>query len=770
MRMETIEKSGRFWRGLNALALVCLATGSSFVAGALLSVQGALPEASAISAYRPTATTKVWSTELQADGSVKHTLLARVSRENREPVALKDVPLQVQRATVAIEDRRFWDHKGVDPRRILKAALVNVESKEYRQGASTISQQLVRNVWLTREKTILRKLKEALLAIELERKFSKQEILEMYLNQVYYGRGAYGIETAARLYYGKSVKDLTLDEAAVLAGLPQRPRDLCPFDHPRAAKQRRNLVLDWMVACGWATREEAEKAKQEPLQAKLAKPREEGQAVLRAPYFTNLVLRRLCDRYGSDVIWSGGLNVYTTLDIRLQKAAEQALNKHVERRRRSGQLDRRYGQAALVTVQNNTGRVLAMVGGYGKYSQNQFNRAHNSRGRQCGSAFKPYLYAAAMESGWTPDHRINGSAYSVKDGRRWHTIDNYSPRQGGTYRLWDALALSVNGAAARLIMRVGIKKTQRYGARIMNLPRERLRPVPTLCLGTSEVTPLEMASGYTVFATGGLRYDRTLVDKITDSEGKTLWEHKPRPVRVLEEPTGITMIKMLRYVVTNGTGRGARRLGFPCGGKTGTTNNGCDAWWIGFTPELCTAVWMGNDNNKPMRHATGSGFCLPLWRDYMKQAMKVAQTWPGYTAQFVTGEGVKHGRPPTAPPAEEQPVKVLICAETGMLAGPYCPVKVEREYANESLAPHERCTAHMAPRASEPSGERSSGPIPEPPPEVVPPPAPVDVEPPPIVLPPETEPLPPEPVPEPPPPPPEPAPTPSPPLPPEPLD
>ena len=687
------------WRVTHALVFVAAAALGSFVAGALLSIHAALPEAEEISAYTPRATTKLWSSEQQKDGTVEHTLLARIYHENREPIELRDVPDYVWKATVAIEDRRFKGHRGVDPKRIVKAALVNIKRRDFTQGASTITQQLARNVWLTHEKTILRKLKEALLAVELERKYSKDEILEMYLNQVCYGRGAYGIEAASQLYLGKSAKGLTLDEAALLAGLPQRPRDLNPFDNPQAAKKRRDLVLDWMARLGYAKPEEVRKAKQEMVQAKLAERTARGQAVFAAPYFSNLVLRDLCDEHGDDVVYGAGLNIYTTIDVRLQKIAEKALTEGIGKVRKRGRRNRNV-QGALVAMDPKTGRVLAMVGGVGKYEENQFNRAHNAQGRQCGSSFKPYVYSAAMESGWGPSSIISGSALSVKDGYKWHTIDNYTPKQGGNYTLTDALAQSVNGAAARLIQRVGIKKAQRYGARMMDIPRRRLRPVVTLALGTSEVTPLEMCTGYSTFATGGLRPKRIMVDKITDEDDHTLLESSIRVERVLEKPAGMSMLKMLKAVTSSGTGRGASRLrgkGYQCGGKTGTTDDGRDVWWIGFTPDLACAVWVGRDDHQPMSNATGSGFCLPVWLEFMQEALPIAKTWPGYLGEFPEGKGVASKK--SAPGTEEKPVTLSLCADTGLIAGPHCPHPYEREYTREDRPETRHCTAHLRPQS-----------------------------------------------------------------------
>lgn len=702
----------RVFRVFNALILMGSFGIAGFMYGGYQSVLEVLPDDIDFTKYRPPGVTEIYSTERHKDGSVTHTLLARIAEEDRTPVPLARVPRYLQQATIAIEDERFQMHRGIDPEGIVRAARENIQHGGIAQGGSTITQQLVKNVWLTQERTFDRKLKEMLLAMQFERKFSKDEILEMYLNEVYYGQGAYGVQSAAQTYFGKDVEDLTLGEASLLAGLPRRPNHYSPYDDPVLCKKRRLVVLTKMLQLGYITAEEKEEAHNEQIQSRLAPRVDRGVAVFKAHHFTNLVIRELVNdpRYGHDAVWKGGLRVYTTLDMRLQEIAEKELTEGIERLRRNRNIwAEPVGQGALACVSVQSGDVLAMVGGVGDWEEIQYNRAHPGPpqyGRQPGSSFKPYLFATAFESGYSPSSMFSGSAIRIGN---W-APKNYSSGQGGNYSLKGALGASVNLVAVRLIRAVGINKTRRYAARMLNIPEERLAPYPSLALGVSELSPLEHALGYCCFASGGWRPDKRLYHTIRDYTGELIEYRAPHQERVLSKPAAISMIQCLRYVVTSGTGRSASISGLACAGKTGTTQRDVDAWWVGFTPDLSCAVWVGNDNNKPMRHAAGGRFAAPIWREFIRQATEIL----GLDGKYPEGSGVTASRRGEQTKEEkddeekdeekeqlEQQLptgrRVTVCTSSGGLATPYCPDTVERALGPGEAAPGP-CTMHGSSR------------------------------------------------------------------------
>lgn len=697
------------FRVINAMIVVGAFGAAGFVYGGYQSVLAVLPEDIDFTQYRPPGVTEIYSTERHTDGSVTHTLLGRIAKEDRTPVELSRIPKHLRDATVAIEDERFYTHRGIDPEGIIRAARENIRRGGISQGGSTITQQLVKNVWLTSERTFDRKLKEMLLALQFEQKLSKDEILEMYLNEVYYGHGAYGVQSAAQTFFDKDVEDLTLGEAALLAGLPRRPSHYSPYEDVSRSKQRRLVVLTKMLQLGYISSDEKEAAHNEQIQSNLAPLEERGVAVYRARHFTNLVIRDLSNdpRYGADAVYRGGLRVYTTLDMRLQKVAEEQLTQQIERLRDSRNLwSAPVGQGALAAVSVQTGDVLAMVGGVGEWEQTQYNRAHPGppqHGRQPGSSFKPYLFATAFESGYSPQSTFSGGPIKIGTWRP----KNYSSGQGGTYTLQRALGLSVNLVAVRLIRAVGINKTRRYAARMLNIPEERLAPYPSLSLGVSEISPLEHTLGYASFASGGWRPDRRLYHTIKDYTGELIEYRAPHQERVLSKPAAISMIQCLRYVVTSGTGRRASIPGIACAGKTGTTQNSQDAWWVGITPDLSCAVWVGNDNNKPMRGASGGGFAAPVWREFVRQATEIL----ALDGSYPEGSGVRATRrgeqddddeedeedeeeqTEQAPPAEPAGRTVTVCSSSGGSATPYCPDTVERVLGPGESAPGP-CTIH----------------------------------------------------------------------------
>jgi penicillin-binding protein 1A len=673
---------------MNALALICACAGGSFVAGALSRLQANLPSAEELVDYRPRLTTEIYSTEIQADGRETHTLLARLFRENREWASLDEMPLHLIHATVAVEDRPFFRHRGIDPKGIIRAALANLRAGEIRQGGSTITQQLVRAVWLSQERTVTRKLKEILLALQVERNFTKEELLEMYLNEVCYGHGAYGVKAASELYFGKKPNELTLAECALLAGMPRWPAGYSPFEHPDRAKRRRAQVLHAMVEMGYITPAEAAAASQEPLIPEGREPREVGFAAFRAPHFTHMVVRKLCEAYGVSAIYEGGLRIYTTLDMRLQKAAEEELTRHIESLRRNGNLRKDLvGQGALVCMSVKDGDVLAMVGGVGPYEKVQYNRCAPGPpyyGRQAGSAFKPYVWTAALEHGYGPNSVVSGGpiAIPVGEGRYW------TPRGGsGAYTLDAALRHSINRVSVRLLLAVGADKVAEKAALMMGIARTRLRAVPSLALGTSEVSPLEMAVGFSCFANGGYRVEPRFVRRITDEMGRVIVEVPEQRTRVIAAEIAKSMVDMMKGVIRSGTGTRARIPG-PCAGKTGTAQDARDVWFVGFTPTLCTAIWIGNDDHTPIRGgAYGGTLCAPVWAKFMRRAIRIRPS----TEDFPTGEGVRSRIAEVR--KEERSRTATLCRESNGLATPYCPSTYEKVFAAGEELPG-MCTLH----------------------------------------------------------------------------
>ncbi len=689
-------------------------------AGGLVGLRGAFQGERQLVDYRPRLTTQIYSTERHPDGEPTHTLIGQVYKENRQLVRLRDIPRELQQATIAIEDHRFWKHRGISPRDMLRAAWVNLRGGTMRQGASTLTQQLVRNIWLSHERTWDRKLKEILLSIEVERRFSKQEILEMYLNEVYYGHGAYGIGTAARTLFGKQPAELTLGEVTLLAGLPRAPAYYSPFNYPDHAKKRRQEVLAAMQREGYITSRQAEAAADEQIQSRL---QPEAQAVgivaRHAPYFTHLVIRVLCQQYGVDRVYEGGWRVYTTLDKRIQEIAEDELTGQVEELRKQRRIKGNLvGQGALACVDVHTGDVLAMVGGVGPYEEIQYNRAHPGPpgyGRQPGSSFKPYVWAAGLESGYGPNSVFSADPLAIRVGRDIWQPKNYSAGQSGNYTLRRALADSVNLVAVRLLQKIGAKKVVGYAARMLDIPEQRLAEVPALALGVSNLSPLEQASGYACFASGGLRARRRFFTRIENHRGEVIVDNPLQVTRVLRPATALSMISMLKTVVTSGTGTTAQIRGVAAGGKTGTTQDGRDAWWVGFTPDLSAAVWVGNNDNKPMRSSSGRRFCAPVWQKFMKRVTEMLQCG----GEFPKGKGVVATRPDEVGEEEEEEDEGVvrpICTASGRRATAYCPQTTDEFFAAGEDLPGP-CTMHR--KVATPAGSRpgDSGEQPGPPAE-----------------------------------------------------
>jgi penicillin-binding protein 1A len=545
-------------------------------------------------------------------------LITELHVERRIFVPLAQVPQSLRDAILATEDRRFYSHWGIDPIGIARAVVQNYRRGRIVEGGSTITQQLTKVLFLTPDKSLERKLKEAILALELERRYTKDRILEMYLNQVYFGHGAYGVEAAARTYFGKSVSELTVRESALLAGLVRAPANYSPFEHPEAARLRRELVLRRMVEYGALSEADAKRLARTDLG--LIPPerrRTTGQ------YFLDYVQQQLEAKYGADMVFKGGLNVYTTLNPRMQLAAEQALREGLTAlegrttRARPGD----HPEGALVCIEPQTGHIKALVGGY-DFFRSEFNRAVHAR-RQPGSAFKPFVYLAALEAGFTPASRIDDApvVYPVgRNGNAWKP-ENYDRKFRGPTTLQQAVEESINVVTVKLQERIGVHRTIQMARRLGI--QSALTTDLTLALGSSDVTLLELTSAYGALANQGVWVAPTAIRYITDAQGRLLEEYVPEGKEALAPETAYVMTHMLRGVVERGTGQAAKALGRPVAAKTGTTNDYSNAWFIGFTPRLVTGVWVGYDRPRSLgRDETGSRVAVPIWTAYMARVLR----------------------------------------------------------------------------------------------------------------------------------------------------
>ncbi|HEY3298188.1 MAG TPA: penicillin-binding protein 1A [Armatimonadota bacterium] len=675
--------------------LLTIAVILGFTVAAFFSVAKLLPASGGVGNFEPTEATKIYS----SDGVV----LADIYKENREFVSIEKIPKDLQNATVAIEDKRFYKHLGVDFIGIFRAVYQNFRRGHMAEGGSTLTQQLARNIYLTPAKKLSRKLQEMVLAYEIERNYSKEQILELYLNQIYFGSRAYGVQAASKVYFGKDVKDLTLAECALLAGLPQKPSGYSPYKNLKAAVTRRNVVLKRMSEQHYITPQQCSAAISEPVH--LTGQKSTGHAAYKAPWFVYYVLQELADKYqcDEDMIYKGGLRVYTSLNYEMQQSAEESLNRRVREAR-----SRRVTQGALVCIDPLTGQIKAMVGGVtDDFKTNQYNRAVSSR-RQPGSSFKAFVYTAAIDNGYDPDYRISNSriSFPMGNGKKW-TPRNFDGRYGGTRSIRQAVAMSINIPAVRMAQMLGVDKVITY-ARMLGI-KSPLTSNLSLALGSSGVTPLELCSAYGTFPARGIHAEPMAVVRITTAERSganenVLLDNKPETRRVLSEQTADTMCELFRGVVTSrgGTGHAAARVP-NAHGKTGTTSDDRDAWFVGFTPDLVTAVWVGNDDfGKPMKNVWGGNVCAPAWADFMSKAVKIHEK---ERAQLATGQAAPLVLPVVSPvspgnaakernrPQETEVARsVTICAESGQLATPQCPTTYDM-----TLSPGERlgvCTMH----------------------------------------------------------------------------
>ncbi len=540
-----------------------------------------------------------------------------IFKEQRIEVPLVSISPHLKSAILAIEDQRFYDHRGIDLIRVAGAALVNLREQRVAQGASTITQQLARISFLTMEKTVTRKLQEAVLAALIENEYSKDQILELYLNKVYFGSGLYGAEAAALGYFGKHASDLTLAESAMLAGVVKAPSSYAPTVNLERAIKRRTVVLQAMREAGAIDQQTFERAHSTPVALSDALRKEEPYG----RFFKEHVRRELVVRFGEERVYEGGLKVYTTIDIDMQRAADaevqRVLNDLDRRRSARARSSPAILQASLVAIDPRSGEVRALIGGR-DFVQSNYNRVTLAK-RQPGSAFKPFVYAAALEAGFTPASvidRLDEPIQTVQGD--WVPEDGHSTASAMTMRT--ALRTSSNRAAVRMIEDLGVKKAVAYAERI---GVGTMPSVPSLALGSGEVTLESLTTAYSVFAGGGLRRTPVYIKRVEDVDGQVLYTSPYESEQVVTMETAFLMTHMLADVVNHGTAWRARQLGFnlPAAGKTGTTNDYHDAWFVGYTPRLVTGVWIGFDQPQAiMASGYAAEVAVPLWAGFMRKA------------------------------------------------------------------------------------------------------------------------------------------------------
>ena len=521
-------------------------------------------------------------------------------------VELSEVPQDLVKALIATEDKNFYKHPGYDILGLVRSTVANVLAGHVVQGASTITQQLSRILFLSNEKTFTRKIKELQIAAQIEKTISKDKILEMYLNNVYLGSGAYGVKGAAKIYFNKNLNQLTLPEMALIAGLPQAPSVYSPYNNKKLAEQRRNQVLLRMYKMRYIDKETYEKAKKAPI---VLSTMPIMYATNKAPYFCDYVMKDLQKLgFTEDEIVNGGFRVITTLNFKAQQRANEAILKNLN----AWGMKQDKNQAAVFSFSPTDGRILVYAGGK-DYTKSQYDRVSQSA-RPSGSAFKPFIYTAAIEKGYSPNDMIDDLPFKAGD---W-TPRNYGNKYRGPIPLYTALMVSSNVCTARLMDAIGVRPVIQL-ARVMGITT----PIPydyTISLGSNSVKLFEMTRAYGVFANGGFKVEPYAIERVESSRGTVLYEaKKARTSKVLNINTAATMTAIMKTVITNGTGRAAN-IGKPAAGKTGTTDDSKDAYFIGFTPDVVTGVWVGNDDNSQMGGITGGTIPALIWKDIMQVA------------------------------------------------------------------------------------------------------------------------------------------------------
>jgi penicillin-binding protein 1A len=577
--------------------------------GAFFALTHDLPQIRNLETFRPHAVTRVYSADKE--------LLDEFFLEKRDPVPLQSIPRYLTAALVATEDRKFYKHTGVDIKGITRAIIRDIQAGGFVEGASTITQQLAKTLFLTPRKTIVRKIKEAILAFQLERRYTKNEILQLYLNQVYFGSGAYGVQSAAEIFFGKSVQNLSLAESALIAGMPKSPSRYSPLVNKDLARQRRNIVLQQMLTMKIITEDEYNQA----VTAEIVLE-DRNKSLNRAPYFVEYVQKKIEKLLGASKLYKSGLSIYTTLNLDLQEAAQTAVDdglRSLQTRMTANVILPADPQAALVCTDIKSGGILAMVGGR-NYYESPFNRASAAK-RQPGSAFKPLVYAYAMEQGFSQNVLILDApvVYRGADPNNDYRPENFSKKYMGEITLRKALAISQNIPAVRLIEMLGPESVARFAHRLGI--ESNLEPNLSLALGTSEVSLLNLTGAYAAFPRGGEWIEPYGIVEVTDYRGRIIWSAKPQKRLVMTREGSAIISNMLESVVLEGTGRQARKLAAPVAGKTGTTDNYDDALFVGFSPSVAAGVWVGRDAGGTLgEKETGAKAALPIWVQFMQTA------------------------------------------------------------------------------------------------------------------------------------------------------
>ncbi len=625
-----------------------------------------LPRIETLKDYTPPLVTEVYS----CDGE----LIGEFYKERRYIVDLAHISPHLIQAIIAAEDDRFFEHSGINIWSIFRAALKNIQSFEIRQGGSTITQQIVKSILLTPERSFSRKIREAILARRIERSLSKDEILTLYLNQIYFGRGAYGVEAAARVYFDKPAAELSLAESAFLAGLPKAPNY---YRVGERALKRRHYVLERMRSQGYISGQQLQAADNESL----VFPEPEDINTQMAPYFVEHVRQEIERRFGSDTLYEGGLYIETTLDMGMQKAAQAAVLTGLadyETRQEIPDNATSRVQGALLCLNPHSGHIKAMVGGR-DFTRSEFNRALQAQ-RQPGSGFKPIIYAAALDKGYTPASIIVDSPviFEVNDKDTERTFwqpQNYSNRFSGPTTFREALTHSRNIITIKIMKDIGIHYVIQYAKKLGingKFPRDL-----SLALGTCGVSLLDMVKAYSAFCAQGVYANPFVITGVRDRSGELVESHQTRLVSAISPQTAYIMTNLLKNVVDEGTGWRVRKLNRPCAGKTGTTNDERDAWFLGYTPELVTGVWVGYDDYTPLgKHETGSRAASPIWLDFMQDVLEAEPK-----KSFSIPDGIVFVRidPDTGYYPDPSTDEVIYeCFKEGTLPTPFTGAELER--------------------------------------------------------------------------------------------
>ncbi|MBI3793887.1 MAG: PBP1A family penicillin-binding protein [Nitrospinae bacterium] len=618
-----------------------------------------LPDITKLEQYAPPVATKIFS----SDGR----LIGELFQEKRELLPYDQIPQYAIKAVLATEDARFYRHRGVRVLSLFRALLADLRAGKMVQGGSTITQQLAKTLFLTPEKTLSRKVREMIIALQLELKFTKPELLTMYFNQIYFGAGAYGIESAAQVYFGKHAKEMTLAECAVIGAIPRAPTVYSPANNMARSRERRSFVLGRMLREGYISSAERAAADLDPITLAPAKRTESS------PWFLEVVRQELEQQYGSAGLYRDGLEVQTTMDYGMQISAQKAVAegvKEVEARikKRKDNPEGLPLQAALIALDPATGEIRAMVGGV-DFKQSQFNRALQAK-RQPGSSFKPFLYLAALESGMTPATRLIDSPIQLDDPAHpggWKPI-NYENRFFGPVSMRFALTHSLNVASVKLFLDVGVQRVINT-ARKLGITTE-LHPFPSLVLGGSDATLVEMTSAYSAIANHGILVKPHFIHSVKTRGGVTDETH-PTTAEATSAQNAFIMTSMLKSVVESGTGQVAQKVGFPVAAKTGTTSDFTDSWFVGYSPKLSAGVWVGYDIDKTIGEGeTGARAAGPIWTNFMREALA-----GGTPVDFEKPDGI---------------VEIEIDEKTGLLPDTKCG-KTTREFFREDNQPTRSC-------------------------------------------------------------------------------